>query len=106
MAKVAAARARRKAKDWYDIAFVLIHNDAGGPEEAASAVLSHFRDDLAGATQTTLDDLVGNFSDRDSQGRRAYVAQMMVDHPELDPSTVAAESITAVKSFYRLLGKG
>lgn len=106
MAKTAAARARRKAKDWYDIAFVLIHNDAGGPEEAAAAVLSHFRDDLAGGTQTALDDLVGNFADRDSQGPRAYVAQMMVDYPELDASTVAAESITAVKSFYRLLAKG
>ena len=29
-AKVAAARERRKAKDWYDLACVLLHNDAGG----------------------------------------------------------------------------
>ncbi|MGI8873550.1 MAG: hypothetical protein ACR2KP_04345, partial [Egibacteraceae bacterium] len=31
LAKAAAARSRRKAKDWYDIAFVLLHNDRGGP---------------------------------------------------------------------------
>lgn len=103
MAKTAAARSRRKAKDWYDIAFVLVHNDSGGPEEAASAVLSHFGDDLIGATRTALDDLVANFAQTDSQGPRAYVTQMMVDHPELDAATVAADSVTAVKSFHRLL---
>lgn len=30
LAKAAAAHARRKPKDWYDLAFVLLHNDAGG----------------------------------------------------------------------------
>ncbi len=30
LAKAAAARSRRKPKDWYDIAFVLLHNNAGG----------------------------------------------------------------------------
>ncbi|MGH2833022.1 MAG: hypothetical protein ACRDK2_09615 [Solirubrobacteraceae bacterium] len=31
LAKTAAAHRRRKEKDWYDIAFVLLHGDAGGP---------------------------------------------------------------------------
>src|SRR5207247_11189766 len=31
LAKSAAALCRRKRKDWYDVAFVLGHNDAGGP---------------------------------------------------------------------------
>jgi len=30
LAKTAAAYSRRKPKDWYEIAFVLLHNDAGG----------------------------------------------------------------------------
>lgn len=30
LAKIAAAYSRRKPKDWYDISFVLLHNDAGG----------------------------------------------------------------------------
>ena len=38
LAKTAAARSRRKAKDWYDIAYVLMFNDAGGPTAAAAAV--------------------------------------------------------------------
>lgn len=38
LAKLAAARSRRLAKDWYDIAFVLLHNDRGGAVPAADAV--------------------------------------------------------------------
>lgn len=30
LAKTAAAYSRRKTKDWYDLAFVILHNDAGG----------------------------------------------------------------------------
>jgi len=63
LAKCAAARARRKPKDWYDIAFVLLHNDAGGPAEAAGAVLSRFSDEL-GMTRTSLEDMVANFASR------------------------------------------
>ena len=37
LAKVAAAHGRRKPKDWYDIAFVLLNNDRGGPQAAAIA---------------------------------------------------------------------
>ena len=42
LAKCAAAYSRRKTKDWYDIAFVLLHNDLGGPTPAAEAVLARF----------------------------------------------------------------
>ena len=38
LAKTAAAYSRRKSKDWYDIAFVLLHNDLGGVAVAADAV--------------------------------------------------------------------
>ncbi|MEI2638993.1 MAG: hypothetical protein V9F03_08385 [Microthrixaceae bacterium] len=36
LAKTAAAYSRRKPKDWYDIAFVLLHNDQGGVNEAGA----------------------------------------------------------------------
>ena len=42
LAKCAAAHSRRKPKDWYDIAYVLLHNDAGGPGAAAAVVLNKF----------------------------------------------------------------
>ena len=62
LAKSAAARSRRKTKDWYDIAFVLLHNDASGPSEAAEVVARRFGAELAGV-RTALDDLRANFAD-------------------------------------------
>ena len=47
LAKCAAAHSRRQPKDWYDIAFVLLHNDLGGPAEAANAVTEKFRSELS-----------------------------------------------------------
>jgi hypothetical protein len=54
LAKTAAAYSRRKEKDWYDIAFVLLHNDAGGPRQAAQAIRQRFGAELVGATATPL----------------------------------------------------
>lgn len=71
LAKAAAARSRRKEKDWYDIAFVLLHNDVGGPEEAARAVLDRFDTEITGATRTSLEDLAANFAGAEDQGTRA-----------------------------------
>ena len=103
MAKTAAARSRRKRKDWYDIAFVLLHNEAGGPEEAAEAVRVQFGSELVGATRNALNDLAANFSDAASQGSQAYTSQMLADYPELDRAIVTAEAVVAVKAFHRVL---
>jgi hypothetical protein len=103
LAKTAAARSRRKAKDWYDVGFVLRHNDQGGPAAAARAVLERFGAELTGAMRTALDDLHANFAMPDAQGPRAYVSQILLDYPELDQTTVAADAIVAVDTFHRIL---
>jgi hypothetical protein len=100
LAKCAAALSRRKPKDWYDIAFVLIHNDVGGPVEAAEAVLARFGAELAGV-RTALDDLHANFADPGAQGSQAYAEQMLADHPELERTTLLADAVVAVDAFYR-----
>jgi hypothetical protein len=102
LAKAAAAYSRRKPKDWYDLAFVLLHNDAGGPTPAASAVRKSFERDLP-TVRSALDDLAGNFATPDAQGPQAYVAQMTLDHPGLDPKVLAADAVLAVREFHRLL---
>jgi hypothetical protein len=102
LAKAAAAYSRRKPKDWYDLAFVLLHNDAGGPTPAAGAVRKSFEKDLP-TVRSALDDLAANFATPDAQGPEAYVAQMTVDHPDLEPKVLAADAVLAVKEFYRLL---
>lgn len=105
LAKASAAYSRRKPKDWYDIAFVLLHNDAGGPAAAAHAVKARFGGDLA-VVRTALSDLAANFASPDAQGPRAYVAQMTIDHPDLDPKTLAADAIVGIDEFCRLLVAG
>ncbi|MCC7112650.1 MAG: nucleotidyl transferase AbiEii/AbiGii toxin family protein [Deltaproteobacteria bacterium] len=102
LAKTAAARARAKPKDWYDIAFVLLHNDEGGVDEAARAVRICFGTDLAGL-RTALEELSANFRSPTDQGTSAYAAQMMIDHPDSDEATLRADAVLAVTAFHRLL---
>jgi hypothetical protein len=101
LAKAAAARSRRKPKDWYDIAFVLLQNDLGSVQAAANAVRQTFGDELA-TMQTTFDDLAANFREG-GQGPTAYAEQMMVDHPDLDPRQLRADAVLAVAEFYEAL---
>jgi hypothetical protein len=98
LAKCAAARSRRAAKDWYDIVFVLLHNDAGGPVAAATLVNERFAGQLL-QMRNALADLRGNFAIPDAQGPRSYAGQMMVDHPELDARTLQADAILAIEEF-------
>lgn len=101
LAKTAAAYSRRKPKDWYDIAFVLLHNDHGGVTEAAALVTGAFGDELVGEIRTALDDLHANFADPLAQGPRAYAEQMLIDHPDLDEATLLADAVTAIDEFHR-----
>ena len=98
LAKVEAAYSRRQPKDWYDIAFVLLHNDCGGPEAAASAVLAKFSDDLA-ALQPAIADLGANFAHEEDQGPDAYASQIVSDHPDIARSTARADAVLAVEAF-------
>lgn len=100
LAKVAAAHSRRKPKDWYDIAFVLLHNDEGGPAAAGARVEEKFSHRLRGPIGTALDDLYANFSTSTAQGPRAYTSQITQDHPDLDGAEAAADAVAAVEEFY------
>jgi hypothetical protein len=102
MAKCAAAYSRRKPKDWYDIAYVLLHNDAGGVEAAADAVLARFGSELTSA-RTALDDLRDNFADPTAQGVRAYADEMLGNHPDLEHRILLADAVTAIAEFHARL---
>lgn len=100
LAKAAAAHSRRKPKDWYDIAFVLLHNDEGGPQAAAALVLDRFAMQVRGPIRTALDDLLANFETATAQGPLAYARQMREVHPELSSTEVAADAVVAVHEFH------
>lgn len=104
MAKCAAAHGRRKPKDWYDIAYVLLHNDAGGVDAAAAAVRTRFGSEL-GSLRTALDDLRDNFAAVTAQGAAAYADEVIGNHPELDRRTLLADASIAVGWFHEIIGR-
>lgn len=97
MAKAAAANGRNKPKDWYDIAYVLLHND-DGPTAGADAVTLAFGP-VAVVAERWLLELHANFGDSDSQGTRAYVEQLLLDHPDQDPRQLGADAMLALDDF-------
>lgn len=101
LAKTAAAHGRHKGKDYYDIAFVLLHHDEifdeGVALTPARVVLERF-----GATaelRSAIEDLQANFADKHSQGTAAYVEQFAINNPEIDIDTAATEAMLAVEAF-------
>ncbi len=100
LAKAAAAHERRMPKDWSDIAFVLLHNDDGGPNAAAATVIDLFGDELDGSIRTALDDVLANFQTTTAQGPHAYASQMTQDHPELGTTEALADAVAAVHEFH------
>jgi hypothetical protein len=99
LAKIHAAYARTLEKDWYDIAYVLLNNDAGGPAAAGVLVRERFSAALVGQTVTALTELSANFSDETAQGSAAYAETMLKLYPELDGDILANDAVAAVAAF-------
>jgi len=91
-------------KDWYDVAYVLLHNDDGGPVAAAQRVRDRFEAALVGATETALVELAANFANVQAQGSIAYAATMFGLHPDLDYDVLANDAVVAVADFVAALG--
>ncbi|HYO85854.1 MAG TPA: hypothetical protein VES01_05275 [Dermatophilaceae bacterium] len=105
LAKTAAAYGRHKAKDYYDIAFVLFHHnevfDETGPLDPADVVLQRLGAPVG--MRSAIEDLTANFSDDRAQGVEAYVEQLLINNPELDPVIAATDARLAVAAFTRTL---
>jgi hypothetical protein len=88
-----------KAKDWYDIAFALLNNDHGNPSAAAERLTELFGPSIINVIHAQLLDLQANFADAHAQGTLAYINQITLDHPDLDPDVAAADAQLAVEAF-------
>lgn len=62
------------------------------------AILAKFAGELD-SVRAALDYLLVNFASIEPQGPQAYADQMTVDHPELGPTTLFADAVTAVGTF-------
>jgi hypothetical protein len=99
LAKIHAARSRRLPKDFYDIAFVLLHHDLENIDNAARAVVASFPEQPVGSTLTALDELRSNFTHTSDQGPTAYAEQMTSEHPDLVWNQLALDAVRAVNDF-------
>jgi hypothetical protein len=99
LAKTHAAYGRGATKDWYDIAYVVLHNDDGGPAAAAEQVQTVFGADLVGQTATALGELSANFVDSTAQGSVAYAETMTGLHPDLDADVLANDAVAGIGAF-------
>lgn len=102
LAKTAAAHGRHKPKDYYDIAFVLLHHNevfgaAHVPLEPADVVLRRVGHPTA--LRSAIEDLAANFAEEHAQGVEAYVSQLLINNPGLDPATSATDAQLAVAAF-------
>lgn len=104
LAKIHAAHGRSLEKDWYDIAYVLVHNDAGGPGAAGELVRRRFGA-LTGATATAVAELGANFRDAQAQGPAAYADSVLRLHPRLDPEILVNDAVDAVAEFTAALAE-
>ena len=105
LAKTHAAYGRQATKDWYDIAYVVLHNDLGGPTAAGQRVAERFGAELAGQTRTALDELAANFADPSSQGAVAYAEAMLGGYPGLDWDLLVNDAVAAIDQFTTAVGR-
>ena len=103
LSKCVAVRTRAAAKDYYDLAYVLLHNRAGGPEQAARSLLDG---KLAGelpALRTTFIEIVERYAKPTDIGPHSYAEQALEVEPDADEHILRADAVDAVQRFLALL---
>jgi hypothetical protein len=94
-----AVRTRAAAKDYYDLAYVLLHNRAGGPEQAAGSLLDG---KLAGelpALRTTFVEIGERYAKTTDIGPHSYAQQALEVEPDVDEHILRADAVDAVQRF-------
>ena len=106
LSKLVTVRDRGAAKDFYDLAYVLLHNRAGGPREAAEVLLAgHLRDSLP-ALRSILIEVRERYRIPTTLGPQGFATQSLLLDPELDESELRADAVAAVREFLDALEDG
>jgi len=103
LSKVTAARTRAAVKDFYDLAYVLLHNRAGGPEMAAAAVLEGGFEGEIASLRSTFAEVGERYRSPTSVGPEGYAAQSLIVDPGLDERTLRLDAVSAVVEFLQAL---
>lgn len=104
LSKCVAVRTRAATKDYYDLAYVLLHNRAGGPEEAADRLLNGRLADAVGSLRTTFLEVRERYRRLADIGPRSYAMQAVQVDPEAHDAVLRADAMDAVQRFFTALG--
>jgi len=100
LSKCVAARTRGATKDYYDLVYVLQHNRAGGPEQAAHRLLNgEFAADLD-SLRTTFIEVRERYVKTTDSGPTGYAEQAGEAEPGTDPATLRADAVDVVQRFF------
>jgi hypothetical protein len=99
LSKCAAVRTRAAAKDYYDLAYVLLHNRAGGPEPAARSLLDGKLTGELPALRTTFLEISERYAKPTDIGPRSYAEQTLEVEPDADEHILRADAVDAVQRF-------
>lgn len=100
LSKCVAARTRAATKDYYDLVYVLQHNRAGGPEQAASRLLNgEFAADL-NSLRTTFLEVQARYVGIADSGPVGYAKQAMEVQPEVGEMELRADAVDVVQRFF------
>jgi hypothetical protein len=103
LSKCVTARSRAATKDYYDLAYVLLHNRAGGPEQAAQQLLESKLASELPALRSTLIEIRERYTSTADIGPDGYAEQALEVDPEANASELRADAVDAVQRFIATL---
>lgn len=106
LSKCVATRTRAADKDYYDLAYVLLHNRAGGPQEAARALKTGNLSSELESLRSTFLELSERYRRTTDSGPMRYAEQMLLVEPAAEAAALRADAVAAVREFVRELGLG
>jgi hypothetical protein len=104
LSKCVAARTRAATKDYYDLVYVLQHNRAGGPEQAAHRLLNGEFADEFDSLKTTFLEVRERYVGTADSGPVGYAKQALEVQPEVGEMELRADAVDVVQRFFAELG--
>ncbi len=104
LSKCVALRARAATKDYYDFVYVLLHNRAGGPEQAAQCLLDGKLANALSSLRSTFLEVRERYLKTTDSGPSGYAEQALEVEPDADVALLRADAVDVVQRFFAMLG--
>jgi hypothetical protein len=103
LSKCVALRTRAATKDYYDFVYVLLHNRAGGPEQAGQRMRGGKLTDALPSLRTTFLEVRERYVKTTDSGPIGYAEQALAVEPDADAALLRADAVDAVQRFFAAL---